>query len=631
MVSADIENDNLQRLRVVFPQFVKDGSIDFDALQAFFKKEGVLAGVEKYGLSWAGKSKAFSDIRRPATGTLTPRPDESKDWDTTENIFIEGENLEVLKLLQKKYANPGKIKMIYIDPPYNRGTDLIYKDNFTKNVSDYYEQTGQTKDGIKLTSNSESNGRYHSDWLTMMYPRLFLAQNLLKDDGVIFVSIDDNEVANLRMIMDEVFGEENFLGCAARVAKKSNNKGDFWAPNFDYILTYAKNLTSATPFFGGVNYEAYDQIETEGPYRGEKYQLVRLYMSTIENRNPEQRFYIDCPDGTKIIPPGSTFPPERPILGDGIWRWTKNKFDEEKDRIVIKKVRSSNLIDENGNPAKWNVFTKTYLNDVIKDASAKPNSLIEDHINQIGSHELGELDIPFDYPKPSTLIKYLMEISRVDDSAIILDFFAGSGSTAQAVMTLNALNGGRRKFVLIQLPEATDKKSEEYKAGYKTISELSRERVRRAGEKIKKDNKDKKAIEKLDIGFKALSLSSSNYRRWNTLTAEDDEKALLKQAKLFLEKPLVDKYDEQSVIYEVLLKEGFDLNSKIKKIKKGGIVYYHVADSIKEMTITFAHKLTRDQIEDLKLPKDTTFVCFDSALDDTTKVNLVRNLMVKTI
>jgi len=638
MTSENIENENLQKLRAVFPQFVKDGFIDFDSLQAFFKKEGILAGTEKYGLNWAGKSKAFGDISRPATGTITPQLDESKNWDTTENIFIEGENLEVLKLLQKKYANPGKIKICYLDPPYNTGKDFIYKDNFTQNVSDYYDQTGQTKGGIKLTSNPESNGRYHSDWLTMMYSRLFLARNLLTDDGVIFVSIDDNEVGNLRMIMDEIFGEENFLGCAARVAKKSNNKGDFWAPNFDYILTYAKNLTSATPFFGGVNYEAYDQTETEGPRKGEKYQLVRLYMSTIENRNPEQRFYIDCPDGTKIIPPGSTFPPERPILGDGIWRWTRKKFNEERDRIVVKKVKSSNLIDENGNPAKWNVFTKTYLNDVIKDASAKPNSLVEDHINQIGSHELGELDIPFDYPKPSTLIKYLMEISRVDDDAIILDFFAGSGSTAQAVMTFNALNSTRRKFVLVQLPEVTDEKSEEYKAGYKTISALSRERIRRAGEKIKKENKDKKGIEKLDIGFKAFSLSQSNYRKWNTLTAEDDEKALLKQAKLFLEKPLVDGYDEKSVVYEILEKEGFDLNSFVQAPKKDqkDLPLWVVVDKgemSRKMTITFAKKVTKEDIAKTGIGEtdNEIFVCFDSALDDTTKVNIGRQINLKVI
>ncbi|MFA5770531.1 MAG: site-specific DNA-methyltransferase, partial [Patescibacteria group bacterium] len=255
--------ENLDKLRRVFPQFVKENKIDFEALNKFFKDEEMVAGEEKYGLNWAGKSNAFKLIRTPSVGTLTPQEKESKDWDKTENLFIEGDNLEVLKLLQKHYRE--KIKMIYIDPPYNTGKDFIYKDNYTENISDYYEKTGQSKNGIKMTTNPESAGRYHSDWLTMMYPRLFLARNLLKEDGVIFISIDDNEVANLRLIMDEIFGEENFIGCAARVAKKSNNKGDFWAPNFDYVLTYTKYRELAVPFFGGVNYEAYNLVETEGP------------------------------------------------------------------------------------------------------------------------------------------------------------------------------------------------------------------------------------------------------------------------------------------------------------------------------------------------------------------------------
>ena len=222
----------------------------------------------------------------------------------------------------------------------------------------------------------------------MLYPRLKLARNLLKDEGVIFISIDDNEVENLKKICNEIFGEENFIGCAGRITKKSNNKGDFWAPNFDYVLTYAKNVNFTFPFSGGANEKNYNLIEEEGPRKGEKYQLVRLYMSTIRNRNPEQRFWIDCPDGSKIIPPGSTFPPERPNLGDGIWRWSRKTFEENKDKIVVKRVKSSNLLNENKEPAKWNVYTKTYLNDVLENSSAKPNSFIENHINQIGSHEL---------------------------------------------------------------------------------------------------------------------------------------------------------------------------------------------------------------------------------------------------
>src|SRR3989338_7954850 len=238
--SEPVLTESLMKLREVFPQFVKDGQVDFAALQAFFDKEGITAGPEKYGLSWAGKSRALQALRAPATGTLTPQEKESKDWDKTQNVFIECDNLEVLKLLQAQYR--GAIKMIYIDPPYNTGKDFVYKDNFTEGVSDYYERTGQSKDGIKLTANLESNGRYHSDWLTMMYPRLFLAKNLLKDDGVIFISIDDNEVANLRLIMNEIFGEENFIATIVWQKKYSpQNDATYFSDMHDYIVCYARH------------------------------------------------------------------------------------------------------------------------------------------------------------------------------------------------------------------------------------------------------------------------------------------------------------------------------------------------------------------------------------------------------
>src|SRR3989344_1410687 len=239
--SEPVLTESLMKLREVFPQFVKDGQVDFAALQAFFDKEGITAGPEKYGLSWAGKSRALQALRAPATGTLTPQEKESKDWDKTQNVFIEGDNLEVLKLLQAQYR--GAIKMIYIDPPYNTGKDFVYKDNFTEGVSDYYERTGQSKDGIKLTANLESNGRYHSDWLTMMYPRLFLAKNLLKDDGLIFISIDDNEVDNLKKICDEIFGEENFIGNVIWNSTKSVTNTALISVSHTYNLIYAKDKT----------------------------------------------------------------------------------------------------------------------------------------------------------------------------------------------------------------------------------------------------------------------------------------------------------------------------------------------------------------------------------------------------
>ena len=474
--------------------------------------------------TWYGKENAIIESMTPSTGTLISDKESSKNWDDTENLYIEGDNLEVLKLLQKSYF--GKVKMIYIDPPYNTGKDFVYKDNFRDSIANYKEITSQT-----TKANPETNGRYHTDWLNMMYPRLKLARNLLREDGVIFISIDDIEVENLKKICNEIFGEENFIGCAGRITKKSNNKGDFWAPNFDYLITYVKDINKAETFFGGVNLSAYNITENDGPRKGEKYQLVRLYMSSLQNRNPEQRFWIDCPDGSKIIPPGSTFPPERPILGDGIWRWTRKKFEEEKDKIVIKRVNSSNLINEKGEPAKWNIYTKTYLNDVIDNSTAKPNSFIENHINQIGSHEIKGLKIPFDYSKPSTLIKYLLDVSKTKNNDIILDFFSGSGTTAHAVLNANIEDNDKRKYIMVQLPELTEEKSEAYKSGYKNICEIGKERIRRAGDKIISENKDKEGTENLDIGFKVFKLEYNCGGENNSMMEEGINVDIIKRPK----------------------------------------------------------------------------------------------------
>jgi adenine-specific DNA-methyltransferase len=630
LTSSDLSTEKLAELHRILPEAFAEDKINWDKLRAVLG-DAIDNRIEKFNFTWAGKSNAIKNVLVPSKLTLKPAKGESIKWDNSENLFIEGDNLEVLKLLQKTYFE--KVKMIYIDPPYNTGSDFVYNDDFKLTNLAHAQLSGEVAtNGDWLVANPASKGKYHSDWLSMMYPRLKLAWNLLREDGVIFISIDDHEVNHLRLMMDEIFGEENFIGCAARVAKKSNNKGDFWAPNFDYILTYTKNRPKAQPFFGGVNYEAYDQVETDGPRKGEKYQLVRLYMSTIENRNPDQRFYIDCPDGSKIIPPGSTFPPERPVLGDGIWRWTKKKFEEERDRIVIKKVKSSNLIDENGQPAKWNVFTKTYLNDVIRDASAKPNSLVEDFINQLGSHELTKLNIPFDYPKPSELIKYLIEISKTDSDSIVLDFFAGSGSTGHAVLKKNQEDGQNRKFILVQLPELTDINSEAYKAGYKTIADIAKERIRR----VIKGYGDNP--EPIDAGFKVFKLDQSNYVENNfefdptKSEAEQAEafKAYLAKAK---QQGLFDESNDLDVVFENIVKEGLSLNSKIDEVKIGKDNVYRVFDDTRELLICLKQKISKETVSELtaKENKDKVFICLDSALDDSTKANLALNLELKTI
>lgn len=515
MESEDIQQDNVVKIGAMFPNCItetraEDGhlkkAINFELLKQMLS-DSVIDGDEAYEFTWVGKTASIVEANRPIRKTLRPCKEESVNWDTTENLYIEGDNLEVLKLLQESYL--GKVKMIYIDPPYNTGRDFIYNDSFRQSLEGYKEDSGAIdEDGIRMFHNTDANGRFHSDWCSMMYSRLKIARDLLSDEGVIFISIDDNEVDDLKKICTEIFGETNFIGCAGRITKKSNNKGDFWAPNFDYLLTYAKNREATVPFLGEANTAAYNLVDEDGPRAGEKYQLVRLYMSSLQNRNPEQRFWIDCPDGSKIIPPGTTFPPERPNLGDGIWRWSRSTYEANIDKIVVKKVSSSNLIDENGNPAKWNVFTKTYLNDVIDKSSAKPNSFIEDHINQNASHELNALGIPFDYAKPTSLIKYLMSVAKVGGDDIVLDFFSGSASTADAVMQMNAQDNGNRHFIMVQLPELIDEKESAYKKGFRNICEIGKERIKKAGAKIKSSSPMTTAS--LDTGFRVFKVDESN-------------------------------------------------------------------------------------------------------------------------
>lgn len=626
--SANIVADNLSQLQALFPEAFAEGKIQFDTLRQLLGG-AVDEGDEKYGLNWHGKRRARQIALTPSTGTLRPCPDESVDWETTQNLMIEGDNLEVLKLLQKSYA--GKVKMIYIDPPYNTGRDFVYPDNFRDSIGNYLEITGQLEGGMKVSSNTEANGRFHTDWLSMMYPRLRLARSLLRSDGVIFVQIGESELANLKLVCDDIFGEECCLGVACRVAKKSNNKGDHWAPNFDYILTYAKDRSACPQFSGGINTKAYDLVETDGPRKGERYQLVRLYMSTIENQNPEQRFWIDCPDGTKVIPPGTTFPPVRPKLGDGIWRWSRKKFDEERERIVVKQVRSSNLVSDTGLPAKWNVFTKTYLNDVIENATSKPNNLVENFINQIGSHEMTELGIPFDYPKPSSLISFLIGITRASGDDIVMDFFAGSGTTGHAALSVNAESGNSLRFLLIQLPEPILESEASQHAALSfckklgrpaTLTELTKERLRRAAKKVKKENPQFAG----DLGFRVFRLDKSNVREWNPDAGN-------------LAKSLIDHHDhvlegrtEADIVYELLLKLGLDLCVPIESRMVAGKTVGAVGGGV--LMLCLAEKISAKEVEavaagivswhkELAPAGDSTVVFRDSAFaDDVAKTNM---------
>ena len=570
MQSIDIVDENIERISELFPNVIVESAngkaIDFELLKQELSKEIVEGAKEKYQLTWPGKKEAIVNANTPSKNTLRPVKEKSVDFDNTKNIYVEGDNLEVLKILQESYLN--KVKMIYIDPPYNTGTDFIYNDSYSKNKESELIESGLIdENGNRLTSNNQANGRFHSDWISMMYSRLKVARNLLSDNGVIFISIDDNEVDNLKKICNEIFGENNFVGCAGRITKKSNNKGDYWAPNFDYILTYTKNIDSGEGFLGGINYESYNLIEEEGPRKGEKYQLVRLYMSSLQNRNPEQRFWITCPDGSKIIPPGSTFPPERPVLGDGIWRWTRKKFEEEKDKIVIKKVKSSNLLNQDGKPAEWNVYTKTYLNDVIKNSSAKPNSFIENYINQMSSHELNKLGIPFDYAKPTALIKFLIDICKVKDDEIVMDFFSGSASTADALLQYNAEKNINARYVMVQLPELIDEKQSAYTQGYKVITDIGEERIRRAAKKIKEETNAN-----IDYGFRVYKIDSSNMK--DVFYKPND----LEQSQLRLfESNIKEDRTTDDLLTQVILDLGLTLDLDIEEKMIGNNKVYFVA------------------------------------------------------
>jgi len=602
--STDITSLNIEKIAALFPNCVTETAegkrIDFALLKQELSADIVEDNKERYRLEWPGKREAIVTANIPTTKTLRPVREDSVDFNSTENVYIEGDNLEVLKLLQESYL--GKIKMIYIDPPYNTGKDFVYKDNFAKAGEEELFESGQKdEEKQRLVANPETSGRYHSDWLSMMYPRLKLARNLLRDDGVIFISIGEHEVHNLRKISDEIFGEMNFIGGAGRISKKANNQGDYWAPNFDHVLTYCKDREFCVPFFGGINYDSYTQIETSGDRVGEKYQLVRLYMTSLDPMRGcnNQRYFIECPDGSFVIPPGNNFPE---VIEDGafvvpksgndkVWRWSYKSYLEKKDQIVVKKARSSNLINEKGEETLWNVYTKTYLNDVIAKSSATPNNFIENHINQNASHELKALGIPFDFPKPSSLIEFLSETCRVDSKDVILDFFSGSGSSAHAILKQNSKDGGNRKYILVQLPELTDKDSDEFKAGYKNICEIGKERIRRAAKKIKEETKAD-----IDYGFRVYKLDSSNMQDVY-YKPQDYNQATLD---LFADN-VKDDRNAEDLVTQVMLDWGLPLSLKIEnKIIENKEVYTVAGDSLyccfdKDIDEDFAKEIAKEK------------------------------------
>ena len=497
--TPDLTSENIAKIAALFPNCVTEASdghggskraINFELLKQMLSPD-VVDGDERYEFTWVGKKAAIVEANKPIRKTLRPCVEESKNWDTTENLYIEGDNLEVLKLLQESYL--GKVKMIYIDPPYNTGNDFIYADDFMRSQEEENEQMGMyDEDDNRLFKNTDTNGRFHSDWCSMIYSRLMLARNLLTDDGVIFISIDDNELDDLHMICNEVFGEDNFESCVAwrRRTNQPNDKSKMIAKVAEYILVYAKNsvrLAEHKGFYGVPltedrknEYKNPDQ-DPRGPWSTNPWKAAVGRGGT--------KYCITTPTG---------------IVYDETWYGTKQTFDK-----LLAENRVHWTDGGNGYPR-----IKIYLSDAEREGQAAINFFTPDRYgsNQEGSSTLqGLMEHKglFDNPKPTTLIKALLRLAMHPDS-IILDFFSGSATTAHAVMQLNAEDGGHRKFIMVQLPEKCDEASEAYKAGYKNICEIGKERIRRAGDKIKSESP--MTTQDLDIGFRVLKLDDTNMK-----------------------------------------------------------------------------------------------------------------------
>ena len=594
--SADIVADNLEHLKSLFPEAFTEGRVNFDVLKQLLGG-AVEERDEKYGLNWYGKRQARQLALTPSTATLRPCPEESVDWDTTRNIMIEGDNLEVLKLLQKSYSR--KVKLIYIDPPYNTGKEFVYPDNYRNSIRAYLEFTGQMDgDKRKLASNTESSGRFHTDWLSMMYPRLKLARNLLLDEGIIFVSCDDHEAPRLRCLLEEIFGEENFI--SQIIWKKSyggGSKTKHVVNLHEYALCFSKNKDSLLRLELPPNKETLKYYK----YRDKKYKIRGPYRlqplaTTSNDERPNLRYGI--PYNNEDIWPEKQ------------WQWKRERTMAalENDELVITKKSG-----------RWQINYKQYLRDETGvERSAKPFSILNGPYTQKGTAEIaswfGDSKV-FSFPKPSALIEHFIQYAHPLKDFIVLDFFMGSGSTIEAVLRLNKDDAGSRRFISVQIPEPTGRDD------FTAISEIAKERARRIGTKLKSNGDIG-----IDVGFRVFKLDSSNIRSWEP-KPNDLETSLLGS----IDHIRRDR-TEQDILYELLLKVGMDLCVPIKSYVVAGKNVFSVGAGT--LIACLAETITCEDAEDLSLgiadlhdalePAGETVVVFrDSAFaDDVAKTNL---------
>ncbi len=590
--SLNNQKNLLNFLKSQAPEVFSEGKIDCGKLKQTLGEE-IDDGNERYGLSWAGKNDCFLKIQEQTTATLKPARDESVDFDATGNLFIEGDNLEVLKVLQRSYY--GKVKMIYIDPPYNTGNDFIYNDKFAQNKNEYLEEIGE-RDGNGntlridgLSKNSKDSGHYHSNWLNMMYPRLFLARNLLRQDGVIFVSIDDNEVHNLRMVMNEIFGEENFI--AQIIWEKVHtrkNSAKYFSYNHDYIVCYAKSKENwHRNLIPRDNTTAYKNPDNDprGPWKADP----------VYANNPYDADYkITKTNGEVLARPAGRY-----------WRFSEAVWKKkvENNEVIWGNNSSYPMIKRYLSEVQDGLVPQTFFDRNFAGDNAQANAELKELLN---------MESLFDYPKPVKLIERLLQISTNKNTEdIVLDFFAGSGTTAHAVMDQNAKDDGNRKWICVQLPELCDENSEAYKAGYKTIADIARERIERAGKKIKGD---------VDLGLKVFKLDKSNFKIWRGKFKSP--KSLLENMKEFVDNVKKDSAQD-NMLFEIILKSGLDLNVKVEAKGSGEDKFYSIDGG--KLIIYLGNKITKELSEEFQKAKPEKIVCLDRCFNnnDQLKTNIM--------
>ena len=640
--SHDIPADKQTALRVAFPEvFTEGGRVDFEKLKLALG-ESVDVGKERYGMNWPGKADCFKTIQQPSMATLVPGKAESVAWDTTENLIIEGDNLEVLKLLQKSYL--GRVKMIYIDPPYNTGNDFIYPDNYAESLETYLRYTGQVdSEGRKYSTNTEADGRFHSKWLNMMYPRLYLARNLLREDGVIFISIDEHEVDNLRKLCNEVFGEENFVGQVAVVNNlKGRNDKKNLAACHEYLLVFSK-----TSFLAGglpLTDEQRAQYSETDEY-GEKYTLRDLRKRGSGDRRedrPNMFFPIYLNQESKTFSLTKTTETDVEILpfrgdgSDGRWRWGKERVAANLALL------ESRFTDRS---QRWGLSYRVYLNpgkalaivggepeaeddeDDERTSKAKSVWIGPEFSTDIARRTFKAIlpDADYDYPKPVELLVRCLYLGTSAND-IILDFFAGSGTTGHAILDVNKVDGGNRTFVLVQLPEPTEQK------GFPTIAEITKERVRRVIKKLNDEDAGKLALEngmKPDRGFKVFKLQSSNFKTWNADVPK--EPAALEQQLEMHVRHIVEGRTQEDLLFEILLKSGFPPTTPIETLTLAEQTVFSIAEGA--MLICLEKTLTPEVIKEMAARKPERVVCLDEGFagNDQLKTNAVQTMKTKGV